>query len=221
MYCTKEGDVEEQGSRIQNEINKQIDDAKSEEFMMNRNTRTILSSDQARVIFKSKPSGKCSKRSKAVELARIFGVSPKTIRDIWVGRTWYRATCQLDSTKPICTERLEKKLGRPRGSKDIKPRARKLPDVYHLDDSLPCEQLNIIKTEAAEQKSSFELQPMSRASLHEQCCSPLGFRCHATLCQSTPVDWILELPAAQLQFTDPFHDDWAFWPKERKEEDSD
>ena len=36
----------------------------------------------------------------------MYGISVKTVHDIWVGSTWYRVTCDLDPDTPICIERL-------------------------------------------------------------------------------------------------------------------
>uniref|UniRef100_A0A7S0MI35 Uncharacterized protein n=1 Tax=Cryptomonas curvata TaxID=233186 RepID=A0A7S0MI35_9CRYP len=102
-----------------------------------RHGRAILTDEQAQAIFKHKPTAYAQDRNKAGILARLYGVSVKTVRDIWVGRTWYRATFHMDHTKPFAPERLEKKAGRPKGSKDSKPRVRKTQsDGSHSDNLL-------------------------------------------------------------------------------------
>ena len=88
--------------------------------------RAILVFEQAQDIFRYKSISFAKERDKAGILARVYGVSVKTIRDIWVGRTWYRATFNLDPSKPITPERLQRRAGRPKGAKDSTPRARKL-----------------------------------------------------------------------------------------------
>ena len=93
-----------------------------------RHGRAVLNDDQAKEIFRWKPFPDLKERDRAGYLARLFGVSVKTIRDIWVGRTWYRATFNLDPQKPVEAERLLKRPGRPRGVKDSKPRAKKLDE---------------------------------------------------------------------------------------------
>jgi hypothetical protein len=98
---------------------------------LKRHGRAILTQNDAQDIFKHKPLSSAKERQRAGILARFYGVSVKTVRDIWVGRTWYRATFHLDSSKPIAAERLEKKPGRPLGAKDSKPRTRK----WHKYDS--------------------------------------------------------------------------------------
>ena len=92
-----------------------------------RHGRAILTDEQARDIFRHKPSPNSKERDRAGILARTYGVSVKTVRDIWVGRTWYRATVHLDPSKPVSAERLQRRPGRPRGAKDSRPRTRKWP----------------------------------------------------------------------------------------------
>ncbi len=90
-----------------------------------RHGRAILTDEQARSIYQHKPAPFAKAKVRAGALARKYGVSVKTVRDIWIGRTWYRATFDLDTSKPISPERLEKRCGRPKGAKDSKPRTRK------------------------------------------------------------------------------------------------
>jgi hypothetical protein len=71
-----------------------------------RHGRAILTDEQARSIFQDKPAPFAKEKVRAGALARTYGVSVKTVRDIWVGRTWYRATFDLDTSKPISPERL-------------------------------------------------------------------------------------------------------------------
>jgi hypothetical protein len=97
-----------------------------EQMESTRHGRAVLSDDKAKEIYCWKPAPNTKERDRAGHLARVFGVSIKTIRDIWVGRTWYRATFQLDPNKPVETDRLSKRPGRPKGVKDSKPRTRKL-----------------------------------------------------------------------------------------------
>ena len=110
--------------------------------------RVILSYDDAQTIYQSKPPPDVKDRSRAALLAQQFGVSVKTVRDIWLGRTWYRATFYLDQNQPFTPERLIKKPGRPPGAKDRKPRAKKpdfqtparlgrLPNSKSTDQKIP------------------------------------------------------------------------------------
>jgi hypothetical protein len=92
-----------------------------------KNCRIVLTEHEARAIFQNKPLHGVKDRRRAVLLSTLYGVSVKTIRDIWVGRTWYRSTFHLDPSKPVAFHRLQRKPGRPRGAKDSKPRAAPSP----------------------------------------------------------------------------------------------
>ena len=65
-----------------------------------RNRRIVLTQEQAAEIFKMKPSiaGSVSKRRPASQsrlVSERFGVSSKTVRDIWNSKTWKSATMHL------------------------------------------------------------------------------------------------------------------------------
>eukprot|EP00292_Cryptomonas_paramecium_P016112 CAMPEP_0113670598 /NCGR_PEP_ID=MMETSP0038_2-20120614/5230_1 /TAXON_ID=2898 /ORGANISM="Cryptomonas paramecium" /LENGTH=213 /DNA_ID=CAMNT_0000586641 /DNA_START=9 /DNA_END=650 /DNA_ORIENTATION=- /assembly_acc=CAM_ASM_000170 len=85
-------------------------------------SRTVLSVDQVREIFALKEkiqSG--SYHCTSVRIATKYNVSSKAIRDIWNGRSWLDATYDMWST----VDRPERKIvGRPKGKKDSKPRAK-------------------------------------------------------------------------------------------------
>ena len=57
----------------------------------------------------------------ASQLGALYGVSEKTVRDIWTRRTWSMETRHLDTSQSL----LIKNIGRPKGSKDSKPRKKK------------------------------------------------------------------------------------------------
>ena len=54
----------------------------------------------------------------AAFVSKKYGVSEKAVRDIWTGRTWSKETWHLDASRlrPL------KKMGRPVGRQDTKPR---------------------------------------------------------------------------------------------------
>ena len=54
----------------------------------------------------------------AAHVSKIYGVSEKAVRDIWTGRTWSKETWHLDASR----SRPLKKMGRPVGRQDTKPR---------------------------------------------------------------------------------------------------
>ena len=108
----------------------------------NRGRRAVLSREQVINIFRLRNASCSATGSKrdgvgATVVARFFGVSSKTVRDIWVGRTWYRATQHLDPSRADAFERLQKRPGRPKGAKDRKPRTRRFlaveTDIVDVD----------------------------------------------------------------------------------------
>ena len=204
-----------------------------------RNGRTILSCDQARAIFMSKPTLSSNRKYHTTKLAKFYGVSPKTIRDIWVGRTWYRATYFLDASKPASAERLQKKLGRPRGAKDIKPRTKK-HSLYFQSDELFSHDQPLMhigqETRSVQETGSRDdyvlecddciIESGSPASLLSSNSSEMENYISSTetfhgteSCEpfEAPVDWAAYLSdgwGRPSPFKDPFHDDWAYWPKD-------
>lgn len=85
--------------------------------------RAVLNEQQALEIFALRPRSDSRKLAASYVGAR-FGVNEKTVRDIWVGRTWSRATILLrESDENLSAKFLApSKLGRPKGSKDTRPR---------------------------------------------------------------------------------------------------
>jgi hypothetical protein len=84
-------------------------------------SRRILTEQQAIEIFKYASSHE-EMVSSAISVARKYGVNERTVRDIWKQRTWTHATHPLEGSKRVQNK---KKVGRPKGSKDIKPRKQK------------------------------------------------------------------------------------------------
>jgi hypothetical protein len=78
--------------------------------------RAILSKNDAIAIFQMKGSS-----SSATQVAMPYGVSEKTIRDIWTGRCWGAATWHLDRSRVLKI----KPSGRPPGRRDSRPRKHK------------------------------------------------------------------------------------------------
>ena len=150
--------------------------------------RTILSEQDARHIFQNKPPQGRRDRSRADMLASLYGVSVKTIHDVWIGRTWYRSTCHLDPSKPVNLHRLQRKPGRPLGAKDSKPR--------------------VVQPTRRESPPS----PSSAAVIATSChTSAAAFDVWRQA--STPLaDWLDGGSwAASAGWDDPFHNDWPFW----------
>ena len=135
-----------------------------------RRLRATLTKDQAAVIYVLRPPQKDNPYPRHVAagnsqlLSKWFGVSPKAVRDVWNRRTWAHATGKhvpasvLDAL-PMMMEQQEKARsarrprmvkpdgvvvrppGRPIGSKDMKPRRRrvamKVADNFMLDTRVP------------------------------------------------------------------------------------
>ena len=185
--------------------------------------RAILTDEQARQIFRCKPTSSINQRHKATYLARCFGVNAKTVRDIWVGRTWYWATYTLDSAKPILLEKLQKKLGRPKGSKDSKLRDRKPcsdgPETAETKFGSAKGGMKEGKIKRLEMRLSRRNEDYSSNSASSLLGSLLFCRSNAekvgNIIQDTISGWHDQL-LCDLTTTDPFHDDWAFWPKSGK-----
>ena len=188
--------------------------------------RAVLTEKDAIAIFRQRdkqPHGK----DRANLLASQFGVSIKTIRDIWVGRTWYRSTCLLDPSKPIDLQRLQRKVGRPLGAKDSKPRlvqqqVRK-QQMHQSRNQLPA-------ASAEEAQWLRSLVNENVGGLHFNACRPPtysptillpvpSFDCSATLLNRGHGDPTLRAISARADRSDsksaacddPFHDDWPFW----------
>jgi hypothetical protein len=81
-------------------------------------TRAKLSVEQVIEIFNIKDA---LPTNGAARTARMYGVSEKTVRDIWSGRTWCDETCHLDTSRVL----EPKSIGRPKGCRDSKPRKQK------------------------------------------------------------------------------------------------
>ena len=191
-----------------------------------RNRRIVLTSDEARAIFMSKPPLLKNVKVHTTTLAKVYGVSAKTIRDIWVGRTWYRATYFLDDTKAACVERLQKKLGRPRGAKDVRPRTKRMSALEQVESGQK------YSLGSNFQQNIGTLLDWSQPKIGDEVKQGLpNFPASSGLKEATdwpsqdfeaqpeqgPVDWAAYLAnglGGFSQFTDPFHNDWAFWPNE-------
>jgi hypothetical protein len=82
--------------------------------------RAVLTKDQAIEKFRlSLTHSSKEKRPTAVSVSGAFNISEKTVRDIWSARTWHDDTLPLDVNR---TPRPAKKIGRPPGKIDSKPR---------------------------------------------------------------------------------------------------
>ena len=85
--------------------------------------RAVLTKDQVVHIYSLYASSTADRKPTATSLGRAFGVSEKTIRDIWSARTWCEETSYLDLNRQ---PKMRKKIGRPLGCKDRAPRRPKV-----------------------------------------------------------------------------------------------
>ena len=140
-------------------------------------------------------------------VSKQYGISEKAVRDIWSGRSWSRETWHLDTSRPMPAN----KIGRPMGSKDVKPRKKRgaldiaeiSKDHPGVDDSqglAPPNGPHTVKDWAA---SKSEQEPLStRAPTQEE--DGVG---HAR--QLASIDELLFHFAPSSGFKDPFGRDWA------------
>jgi hypothetical protein len=85
-----------------------------------RKQRAVLTQKEAVEIFRLRAARELPLcLSSANEVAEFYGVHERTVRDIWLRRTWKKATSIIDDSDLSFPLR---KAGRPKGSKDVKPR---------------------------------------------------------------------------------------------------
>jgi hypothetical protein len=203
--------------------------------------RNILCRDQVVLIFKHKSAGQVwsrNSKSNAAKLGEVFGVSPKTIRDIWVGRTWYRETFHLDPSRTDAHERLGRHVGRPKGAKDRRPRQRNNLKAVGYDAQASIHESggqgeNDVLTNHAlrEMPDSIAMTTCNNPTLpssEQYGVMPdagqlqiLNSICQPKQTLAQLLDKVEDFAAGTIDlapdilewgiFSDPFHDDWAFW----------
>ena len=157
--------------------------------------RAKLSASDAISIYKLK-----SKATSAMSVAKTFKVCEKTVRDVWKGRTWAKETWHLDTARPLKLKR----AGRPRGSKDLKPRKQR--HTLNTTTTRPA------RTYAPPEMSLAMQQPLSEpfTSIHSAIScfhSPIA----AVTSEKTSLDDFLFHMEFEAESTDgdPFARDWA------------
>ena len=163
-------------------------DADTSDLITSRKQHTVLSETQVLEIFrlKARSSPKGTRLSSAITSATVakwYGVCSKTVRDIWMGRTWYRATHPLEPGRVDSKERLSKQPGRPRGAKDSRPRT-----IRNQPKATPKKPIIITDNLCVE----------------DNCIqnSVLNF-------QNSVLNFVDNSETGD--FIDPFHDDWPHW----------
>jgi hypothetical protein len=81
-------------------------------FQCCRNGTIVLTADQAQEIYKVKLALQKQNRGKkirgqSVQIAKMYRVSPKTVRDIWNHTTWKPVTHQLWQHDEVCIDEQE------------------------------------------------------------------------------------------------------------------
>jgi hypothetical protein len=159
-------------------------------------TRTVLTLQQALHIFQIKqsnpPSQECGRRS-AAAVARSFGVSEKTIRDIWIGRTWVREMMHLDPARAAKAGGL-KLPGRPTKRSKTEENDKSCL-VVHLSSTCLIDRNIDFNSESA-------FCPAVSAS-------PEGTQDLPS--QHTLAMNISKASNSSADAADPFHDDWPHW----------
>ena len=182
-----------------------------------RFSRFALSATKVLDIFRLKTQDSAEGKISAVTVAKVFGISSKTVRDIWTGRSWYRTTHQLEPNRADADERLQRHVGRPKGAKDRKPRTRR-----HVESDVDTGKLPILRAvDSRTARTNDELQALQKSikiSYNKQpniLQPPLELnKVHESyvIFESILKDQVLH-PASDFDgrsslFDDPFHDDW-------------
>ena len=139
-------------------------------------------------------------------VGQYYNVSTKTVRDIWNSRTWYRETHHLEPSRSDAKERLSKRPGRPKGSKDRKPRVRKM---FSLSSRADCVDPG---PQQPANKGTINDPARQQNIVYDSCSAvswtnPTSLRTH----DSAPSWTVRPIVDACANFGDPFHDDWKHW----------
>ena len=186
--------------------------------------RAILSAEKAIEIFKARPKAG-SITSTSTVLASDYNVSSKTIRDIWSGRSWYKVTYRYDFKAPV-EHKLSAIPGRPKGSKDSKPRRKRsklrLESNWLSAESNPLNPLNPLGRKyfgtgyESTQRQSLSSSPNVRLRVSN--CFESSFELPPP---AKTIESLLTVPSCSripqisenARFIDPFHDDWKHWDR--------
>ena len=181
-----------------------------------RGSRNILTAAQALEIFGLKDEFDSSaktgiKKASAKKIATLYGVSGKTVNDIWIGRTWFRTTHVLDPNRKDAMQRLEKRPGRPKGAKDRKPRIR-LSGLNMAKPMLHCMQQHSMNSEIIPIWENMpevddDYQIIQRTDERHR----VRAEAHFELNMGHKISSGPESESTNRDFIDPFHDDWPYW----------
>ena len=178
--------------------------------------RNRLTKDQVLQIFRRKfVLSLPLQHVKTSSVAKEFGVSAKAIRDIWIGRTWYKDTFHLDPYRADALERLRRQVGRPKGSRDLKPRKRK--ENSHPLYTVAC-------LPSSDSVASIQNFPMSTGQVSATSSSACFWFSQIKYPGTSPkrpnyvskafdqrFDPASLIDQTLMDFIDPFHEDWPYW----------
>mmetsp|Transcript_4241 Transcript_4241/g.12105 ORF Transcript_4241/g.12105 Transcript_4241/m.12105 type:complete len:180 (+) Transcript_4241:138-677(+) len=166
-------------------------DEKAIQSLQRCKTKAVLTQTDVLAIFMIKVDALPARRPTPGQVASRFGVTEKTIRDIWAGRTWRQETKHLDASRVnVCEE--VRRPGRPKGNRV--PRSGQDPRTHP------------------------ENVPFDHSDLQSNCgnwCFHCATVCdQPLLCSQTSLSVLMSEPGPQYSSdpADPFHDDWPFWP---------
>jgi hypothetical protein len=202
----------------------------------------VLTEEKAVDIYKCKINqSELALRGLSVPVSQAFAVSPKTVRDIWSGRTWAYATCELwtDEVRPYpmsyfglrsksddqlmgvgfqaksCRPAIIRRPGRPRGSKNSKQSHINGQEqvVEKMDPVIWLE--GEFKAPSPEQQSAPTVQVTTKPNANPQT------QMLDDLAQADSSKYFRIPGEATIQskvqseksaiLNDPFHFDWPFW----------
>ena len=196
-----------------------------------RGSRNVLTAIQAMDIFRLKAESALGLKSDAIprsnakRVAKLYGISSKTVKDIWMGKTWYRATHFLDPNRADAIQRLGKRPGRPKGAKDRKPRrlssksgqrTSSKETVIASDTTLQPKRPDqnhsgVFHTLCHPDRSSGAERLAGNDGIRDVFCASTHLQLHRAITNDA---FDSHLKATNQSFDDPFHNDWPFWPSD-------
>ena len=212
-------------------------------------TRAILTAEQAIKIFEIKLSNQtATKIQSSTNVARAFGVSEKTVRDIWKGRTWLREIMHLDPARAAMATQL-RPPGRPRQKfqpsgegatrsnsgcgqpSRNNPAARRVLSLTETPASITSAPthsgfmfMDILKLGIAQATEADTVDSYHHSLALSTDCKVHGLDFGGDFVQAfgntTLLLSVMEAPPlpASSRADDPFHDDWRYWPKKEDKE---
>ena len=84
-------------------------------------SKAILTAELAAEIYRSLPDDRSENKPRSTEVSQRYGVAPKTIRDVWDRKTWFKATQHLfvPKTRPGGSDMMRKIQDLPPPSSEI------------------------------------------------------------------------------------------------------